>query len=268
MKRGVLFLVLLAIFLNLTLIVFAQVDLEKTDINLTIKPGEKIVDTIVLQNASNENILLKAYFEDLVYPPPFEGIREARPLGSTPWSFGGWASVAPAEFILPASGKIPVTYIFNVPQDAEGGYYGVLLFERGSKASETAGLGIDVKIRTGTRFFLETKNRKKEAKIEDAVLVKEGMRSSLLNTGNVLLVSKVSWHIINAKDIIVKRAELKRYIPPGEKVSFTVNLPEDLPSGTYTLLIICDSGERKPLIKEVALVKGDAGEIKILRQKD
>ena len=261
-------LVLSAAILSLASIAFPQVDPEKTDISLTIKPGEKIADTILLKNDSGRDILLKAYFEDLVYPAPFEGIREARPLGTSVWSFGGWASVTPSEFILPASGKIPVTYTFNVPVDAKGGYYGVLLFERGSKASEGGGLGIDVKIRTATRFYLETMDKNRAGRIEDVVLSKEGMQSELLNTGDVLLDSKVSWHIMNAKGKVVKRSEFRRCLPPGERSFFNVVFPQDFSPGDYTLFINCDFAGKKLLVKEVDFAKTDAGEVSILRQKD
>jgi hypothetical protein len=272
MKRGILFLILSAFFLNVMPLAFAQVKIDKTEINLTIKPAGKIVDSITLQNSSNKDILVKAYFEDWAYIPPFEGQKEARPLGSTPWSLGKWASVTPGEFILPASGKFSVVYTINVPEDAEGGYYGILFFERSSMAPKTTGIGrevgISLKVRTGPLFFLETKNKKKRLRIGGILVVKEGMQGSLLNTGNVLLTSKISSYIMNAKGMVVKRAEHQRYVPPGEEAFFTVNLPGDLSPGAYTLLINYDFKEGKPLVKEVDFTKGDTGEIKILRQKD
>ncbi len=272
MKRKFLFLILSAVILNVTPLAFAQVTTDKAEVNLIVKPSEKITGSIVLKNTSNKDILVKAYFEDWTYVEPFDGRREPRPLGSTPWSLGGSASVTPSEFILPALGKFPVIYTINVPADAEGGYYGILFLERGSAVPKTTGagreVGLSVKVRTGPLFFLETKNKNKKAKIGDISVVKEGMQGSVLNEGNVLLISKISCHIMNAKGLVVRRVEHQRYLPPGEEASFTVSLPGDLSPGTYTLLINYAIKESKPLVKEVEFTKDDSGEIKILRQKD
>src|SRR4030042_4308951 len=100
---------------------FAEVILDKGKGKLSGKPGETVNGTITLSNSSATDIPLRAYFEDFVYIPPFDGGKKFLPVGSTEYSCGRWVSFSPQEFILPALSKQEINSVIKVPQGALGG---------------------------------------------------------------------------------------------------------------------------------------------------
>lgn len=271
MKRLLFFLIILGMVFGLKSPGFSRVILEKRDIRIEIKPGEKSTGSLLVSNNStDEDLTVKAYFEDFVYAPPYNGIKEFIPLGSIPRSCAGWVSVTPETFVLPRQGDQAVTYAINVPADAKGGYYAVLFFETGTGEAEGPA-AVGVKLRTGSSFYLETKDKIIEPKIEKFSGGRKGtIDVSFTNAGNVVLVTNSNFSVKDDKGKVLDKGELKTiFLPPGEKTVIKVKpLPKVLP-GKYTLLMNFDFGRGgRPLTKEVEFSKSEMGHIKIIKVKE
>lgn len=268
MKRVLLFFILgVSIFL-VEICGFSQITLDKDKVKLEIKPGETITDTITVHNHSEEDILVKVYLQDFVYLPPFDGRKKAVSLGSTSRSCGLWTHLSPQEFILSGREKREVTYTIHVPLKVNGGYYSVLFFEESPKF-KTNTTGVTLTVRVGCSFFLETYDKKKQVHIESISVVSEGLRGDFLNAGNVILFFKSSFYVLNEKNIVVDRGEIQTfYLPPEEKIPFTISLPKDLPPDEYTGVITLDLFEEgEALVKEIDFVK-KGGKIHVLKVRN
>lgn len=246
----------------------AEVILDRGKVKLTIKAGETITGFITLRNDSNTDIPLRAYFGDFVYIPPFDGSKKFLPLGATESSCGEWVSFSPQEFTLPALTKRQINYVIKVPQDASGGYYGVLFFETAPGKPEE-GKGLQIITRIGSLFFLETEDRIKRASLNDLSIEEDSIQAHFVNSGNVILISNAVFYIMDEEGMVVDRREIKKfYLPPGEKFPFTIPILAGLSSGSYTVVLTFDLEEGDILVREIDFSKDEEGEIKILQIRE
>lgn len=271
MKRLFFYLILgIVLVLNLNSLCFAQLTLDKREIKAVIKPGEKLRGNITVMNPSDEDAMVKAYFEDFVYAPPYKGIKEFRALGSTPRSSGKWMSVIPDLFLVPGNSKQVINYTINVPADAKGSYFAILFFETGTGAPTSGNtVGMGVNFRTGCSFYLEPKDKIYKVKMEDVSVAKDGIRGEFLNAGNVLLISDTTYHIMGDKGIVLDRGKMmKFYLPPEEKAPFNIKPGKQIPDGTFILVINFAQEGAKALVKEIDFSKDKDRGIRILGVKD
>lgn len=247
---------------------YAQIRPNKSEVRLQINPGEKITDSIIVENISDKEILVKAYFEDLLYPAPFTGIKDTKPLGTTTYSCGKWVTVIPREVLIPVKGKQELSYTINVPKNVKGGYYGVLFLEKAKDVAAT-GVSVGLTIRVGCSFFLETKDKINTAKLEDIVIDSVSFNGNLINTGNALLVSQGTYYVLDGKGVVVDRGNIEKYfLFPKDKAAFTAKFAKSIPQGNSTLVISFELGEGKALLKELDFSKDASGIVKIIKQRD
>lgn len=268
MKKILIFLGIAAISLIFHYSIYAQVVPDKREIKLVINPGQETKGSLNLENLSDRDETIKAYFEDFIYSAPYAGIKKFHPLGTLKRTCGKWISIFPENFILPAKTKQQVSYTIKIPKEAKGGYYALLFFERGS--AEPAGeKGIGLVVRTGVSFFLETFDATRKGEIKEIIAEKGAISGTLLNSGNVALISQGTFNIIDKKGMIFDRGNIKKfYLPEQEQAKFTVNVTDKLPVGSFTLVINFDLEGGKPIIKEVDFSKDKAGNLKILKITD
>lgn len=268
------FFVLFFLALNIFVIhtsAFSQIRPDRYDVNLSVTPGEETTGFLTVENLANQAVTLKAYFEDFSYKPPFDGIKEMSPIGSTLHSCGNWINLSQNLFVIPAQGKQKIIYTVKTPKEAKGSYYGILFFEKSSGVS-TAGnqVGVGLVVKIGCSFFIETKNSERKAGIEDISLENGNIKGYFVNYGNVLLLSEGSFYIMDSKGKILDRGEIIKnlHLPSAEKSPILINIAAKIPQGSYTLFINFDLGERKTFVKEIDFSKDEAGDIKILKISD
>ncbi|KPK97310.1 MAG: hypothetical protein AMJ95_09680 [Omnitrophica WOR_2 bacterium SM23_72] len=267
MKKCIFFLGI-GLFLFFHCTAFAQLVLDKREIKIEAKPGETVSGSVTVTNRYKQDVTLKAYCEDFVYEPPYRGFKTVRPLGSTPRSFGPWITLTTPMFIVPSKDKQEVMYTVKVPQDAKGGYYAVIFFEKGESAL-TAEKGVGIREKAGCALFLETTNKEKKAKIGNIVVNKDSIEGYFSNSGDCVFVAQGSFYIMDSKGMIADRGQIQKYYLPAQaEVLFSVKVSEKVPLGKHTLMINFDTEEGKTLIKEVDFSKDKSGALKILAQRD
>jgi len=248
--------------------VYAQLLLEEGKKVHSVKPGETIVDSLNAHNTAGEEISIKAYWEDFVYIPPFDGQKKFFPYGTTEVSAGKWLSFSPQEFTIPPFSKRKISYTIKIPMDAKGGYYGVLFFEK-NDPGQLDRTGVQVVTRVGCLFFIETQDKEKKARVEDITISDNNIQGNFLNAGNVIAIPEGIHYTLDAEGIVVSRGKLeKMYIPPGQRASFSIPVESDLSPAQYTTILTFDLGEGDSIVKEVDFLKESSVAIKLLELRD
>jgi hypothetical protein len=156
----------------------------------------------------------------------------------------------------------------TVPSQAKGGYYGVLFFEKKSAPLST-GTALDIVTRVGCLFFIESKDSTRKGAIEGLQISADTLSGSFINQGDVVLIPTTTYYIMDEGGMVVDRGEVgKLYLPPGATAPWQFNVPGNLGSGRYSLIINSDLGEGNVVVKEIALAKDASGRITIEGTRD
>lgn len=257
----------IALGLSANNLALAQVKIEKFEENVDMVPGGTASGSVLVENTSNQEIMVKAYMEDLEYVAPFNnGARKAVPLGSTSYSIGKCMVVDPVLFKIPALGSQKVLYTVKVPQEAKGGYYGIIFFEKVPNDKEGQGFVI----RYGCKIHAESQDKVLDVKIEDIEEIRDGFAGNFSNIGNVILLSDVTYTVIDDKGMVFDRGSVCKElsVPPQQKAAFKVALSQEIPAGYYTLVIDFNRKRSGVLVKEIDFLKDEAGAVKMVRIKD
>lgn len=262
---------ILGLVLSLSIPAFAQIKLDKYQVRADVTAGEVVRGTIAVENISNEGIIVKVYPQDFVFLQPFDGRKEVRDLGSTSYSCGQWITTSLNSFAIPPKGKQNIDYTIKVPEAKKGGYYAVLFFERTAAAGKGAAeSGLGIMLRIGCSFYLETKDKKKEIKVEDVAAIEGGIKGKFLNSGDVTLISDSSYYVMDEKGTIFNKGPVRKkfYLPSAESVPFSINIDKNLSRGNYTLVINFNLEGGGSLVKEIDFLKEKSGNIGTLKVKD
>ena len=242
----------------------AQFVIENAKVVLAVSGGDRINNSITIHNPGKEDADVRVYWEDFEYVAPFDGSKKFAPAGALPGSPSQWVSYTPQEFKLPAFGKQKIDFTVSVPENIQGGHYGVLFFEKVDQA-QSAKTGVKIIYRTGALFFIEAKDKVKKADFQEIrSLDGKKISASLVNQGNVILVPRTTYYIMDDSAYIIDRGEVAAlYIPLGAAAPFDVALPASLKPGTYTFVLNADLEEGDVAVNEVEFVKDAAGNITI-----
>ena len=236
--------------------VHAQVFVEQGKVNLLVHPGEHVSDTVTIHNTTGKSVKARIYWEDFSYQPPFDGAKKFAPASTLKTSLAKWIQFSPRDLVLPAFGKVNISYSIDVPSNAQGGYYGVLFVEPQNPELSGPDKGVRIITRVGCLFFVETGDRSKEASVDQIFVNGNILKGRLRNQGNVVLLPQSSYYIMDREGLAADRGELKkRYLPPGESVDFDLPLSKDLSPGEYTLVLTFDLQDGDVLVKEIEFTK-------------
>ncbi len=269
MKKTVFFLMYF-IFFSVTALTFAQILPDKRIIKLEVVAGKELTDSIIIENVSNRDVTIKIYPEDLVFHAPFTSSAKTEylPLGSNKYSCGKWMTFYPDTILISKKDSQKITYSINVPKDAKGGYWGLIIYENaGSVPTNHAGAGLSVRL--ACPIFLETTDRIRKVSVKDISVSTDSIKGYFTNQGNVLLRGKCNYYVMNNESVVSDRGDIAGYnIPPGEKAPFTINFGKQIQQGKLTLFINFDLGVGASLIKEIEFLRDKAGNIKNLKIKE
>jgi hypothetical protein len=245
----------------------AQLFLEQGKVVLTVSGGEHTNGTLLIHNTSSEQANIKVYWEDFEYKAPYDGTKNFLPAGTSPASASQWVSFSPQTFSLPAFGQQRIDYTVTVPSVLQEGHYGVLFFERSSDLP-SSDAGVTLVTRVGCLFFIEPKDKSKRAALQDFGLKANGFTADFVNHGNVILLPRTTYYIMQQDGLVLLRGESKKlYVPPGASAPFDISLKKKLDAGHYTLVVNSDLEEGDVEIKEVGLDVDASGQITIENTK-
>ncbi|MEI6437821.1 MAG: hypothetical protein WCO69_03610 [Candidatus Omnitrophota bacterium] len=235
---------------------------------LSVSGGDRISKTITVDNNSKDEMDIRVYWEDFQYQAPYDGSKKFLPAGTGMGSASGWIQYMPQEFKIPPSGKQKIDYTINVPAQVEGGHYGVLFFEKSTGAA-TDVTGVRIVTRIGCLFFIEAKNKAKKAQVGDIAVAGGDLTGTLTNAGDVVLIPRITYYVMDESGMVADRGELGRlYIPPGESAPWKLPLPKELAAGRYSLMVNADLEEGDIAVKDITLQKSSSGEFTVEKVQD
>ena len=249
-------------------VAFSQLLLEEGKVSLFLKSGETVIGNVKINNTSDRELFVKAYWQDFSYTPPFDGDKKFFPAGTTPYSCASWVNFFPQNFTLKPYEKKEISYNIKFPAESQGGYYGVLFFEDsvGQKNSST---GLSVVARLGCLFFLETAGSAKEAKVFNIAVSGSQVLGDIENKSQIILIPKGIFYMINSEGVVFDRGEVEAlYLPPEQGASFAINISDKIPQGTYTIVLTFDLGDGDSLVKEIDFTKRQNSSIELLQVRD
>lgn len=242
--------------------------LQQGKIALTLDPGETSVGELIIHNTTDQEISVKAYWQDFVYVPPFDGNKKFFSSGTIENSCSDLVTFMPQEITLGPYGKQAISYSARLPKDAKDGYYGVLFFEDNSRDKKTA-TGVTIVTRVGCLFFLEKKGAKKDAKVLDLAMVGNQLQGTIENKSQIILIPRGIFYIMDNKGIVADRGEIEPlYLPLEESAPFFIDIAKDVPAGNYTLILTFELGDGDSFVEEVDFEKTKNATFKILQVRD
>jgi hypothetical protein len=242
----------------------AQFVIENAKVVLEVSGGDRKDGAVFIHNPSREEMNVRVYWEDFEYVAPYDGSKKFGAAGTLNRSAGAWVSYTPQEFKIPALGKQKIDYTITIPPTIEGGYYGVLFFEKVDASSLTT-TGVQVVYRTGALFFIEAKDKVKKAEFQGLKIVdSKKFVTEFVNQGDVVLIPRMTYYIMDENALIVDRGDVPAtYLPPAGAASIEIDVPLTLYSGTYTFVLNADLDEGDVAVSEVEFVKDAAGSITV-----
>ena len=249
--------------------VSAQVFVEQGKVNVLVHPGEQISDAVTVSNTTGKTVKARIYWEDFSYQSPFDGAKKFAPAGTLKTSLASWVKFSPRDVVLPAFGKVNISYVIDVPQNASGGYYGVLFVEPQNTLMGEGDKGVRIITRVGSLFFVETGDRNKTASLADVSIQGKKLKARLRNSGNVVLLPEASFYVMDREGLAMDRGEIKKYyLPPDGVVDIEVALGSELSKGEYTMVLTFDLQDGDVLVKEIEFSKNSDIEYQLRNIRD
>ena len=261
--------VLIALFLCLLAgTAHAQLFLEEGKVVLPVSGGEHVNKSFTLHNTSSKELEVRVYLEDFQYEPPYDGTKSFVPAGTGKASISKWISFRPQIFKIPSLGTQKIEYSISVPENAQGGYYGVIFFETMDDPLKNKE-GVSVVTRVGGLLFIESKDKIKKATLENIELTNHLISGHFINQGNTVLIPRMTYNIMDKEGLVLDRGELKKiYVPPGASAEWNVLIPKNLKVKNCSMVINTDLEEGIIVVKELELVKDAAGHFSIANIRD
>ncbi|MBF0503467.1 MAG: hypothetical protein HQL14_00040 [Candidatus Omnitrophica bacterium] len=239
----------------------AQFLLEQAKVSLNVSGGNHRNGTLMIHNTTSETAYMKVYWEDFEYKAPYDGTKNFLPAGTAAASAGQWVTFSPQVFTMPAFGEQKIDYTVSVPSAIQEGHYGVLFFERTGNPlkSET---GVNVVTRIGCLFFIEPENKVKKAILQDIALKANSLTVSFVNQGNVILIPRTTYYMMQEGGLVLNRGESKKlYVPPGVGAPIEIPLDKKLKAGRYNLVVNCDLEEGDVVVQEIGVTVDASGQL-------
>ena len=246
---------------------FSQILIEDAKVSLSLTPGQTVMGEVTVDNTSDEEVSIRAYWQDFVYIPPFDGNKKFFPVGTEKNSCGEWVNFVPENFVLKPYGKQKISYTVRFPKEAKEGHYGVLFFENAAPIKD-ARTGMNIILRAGSLFFLEPAGIQRKLTASNISFSQNQIQGEIENKSQIILIPEGIFYIMNTEGMVVDRGQTEKYyLPPGEGVPFFIDLPKDVPPGDYTLILTFNLGEGSVSVQEIDFKKTQTS-LEILQVRD
>lgn len=226
---------------------------EPAKVHVSVPAGKRRGQTLSVRNAKPDaSVHLTIYVRDVIFLP--DGTHEFPPPGSTDWSCANWIEVVPRELEIPANSSRDVRVSVTVPEGARGGHYAMIFFETGPSYTEQ---GIGVNFRVGALVEAVVPGTEQyDAKLKDLFFVAPTeVLTALFNDGNVLIRPAGFIKVFDASGKKIQQVQMNPHnlgVLPKTLRSFSAELEEPLPKGSYQLKAEVDYGARTLIVGERA----------------
>jgi len=222
---------------------------------VTLQPAGSSEGRILLRNSGDEPQEVKVYPTDYLFYADGRVVY-AEP-GTIPRSSARWITIYPHQVTVPAGGSDSVSYVIQVPEDANlrGTYWSMVMVEpivpEALELPKPEEGKVQIGIRTVTRYAVQMvvhigdTGERKLRFAERQLLVQEGTRTLQLDVENVgerRLVPLLWAELYDQQGESIGRFEggrLRTY--PGCSARFRIDLSE-VPAGKYKALVVADCG--------------------------
>jgi hypothetical protein len=211
-----------------------SINIDPSNIKLTLKSGSSTDGEIAVQNLGGNKIGIKAYTEDWVYAA--DGSKSFMKPGSSVYSCSSWIKLDPGNFDLAPNEVRKMKYTISSPGKTSGGHVSVIFFE--STATNTEGISVSGRI--GTIVYIDTENdikRSGEIKAFSVLTSEEGspldLSLSFNNTGNTYLSAKPTIKITSDDKIVIENQPAYINTLPGDSKTSLITINKPLKEGSY-----------------------------------
>jgi len=227
-------------------------------VKLSIPAGESKGDVFDIRNGGEEEVYVEVFMKDWILGTNTRRFVEP---GTHSRSLCKWITLEEESVNIGPKQNRKIRYMVEVPENAEGGYWGLICFESRPVKREKGG-GIKVATQLVSFMGLEVEGTlKRNVKIMEvsAQHIKDKgviLSAQLKNVGNVQLFQPSpigKFKIMDKNNKVIQEGELSgEMILPNETGRY-VSEPFKLDKGEYETIITFDYGEQKLIGKKVIL---------------
>ena len=238
MKRLLLYPLVKALFLSIALsstTALAEVNISGPR-NLELEPGETYTAEYTLANNSDETVQATVFFNDYAQLP--DGSLLHVPANSLPHSLFNIASFDRLEYILPPKSSVTFPLRISVPQEALGGYWGVIGVETPPPPTPEGQNAVGIHVRYAVVTALDIAGQAySELRIDNlAPTTTDGGQAAIsltvTNAGNVYERFELNLTFESASGESLSSSQPFVALP-GQSIDLVLPVPEDLPAGNY-----------------------------------
>lgn len=254
LKKLIFSLCLILLIGGLTRNVYA-VSATPSVIKISLKPGQTQNGSIDIHNPQEKDVFVKVAFKDWVIDK--DGKWQFSEAGKSPRSLIDWLIIDHEGFALGAKKTQKVRYTIKVPEDAKGGYWGLIRFK-----SQPLGQATGVMVAMEVVCFISVEVEQtltKNVTINgiSATVDNEGLKLKALvkNLGNTPIFQPSPKGEFIIKDETGKKiaeGELAGgMVLPNEIAEYVNKTPVKIDKGDYTAIVTFDIGKPKLIGKKV-----------------
>ena len=221
-----------------------SINIDPSNVNVTLKPGDTKDGEILIQNLGDSKIKIKAYTEDWIYAS--DGSKVFMKPGSSVYSCSTWIKLDPGNFDLASKESKKVKYTITSPSNASGGHVSVIFFESIIDKYE----GIAVAGRIGAIVYQNTEGDVKmsgDIKAFSVLATAEGdpviLNITFENNGNSYLATKPSIKITKEGKTVVEPQPININTLPGDTKISTITI-DPLTEGNYKAQVELSFGDK------------------------
>jgi hypothetical protein len=227
----------------------------------TAAPGTTVEGTIDLHNDSDEPQEAKVYLRDYLFHA--DGRRNMPEPGTLSRSLAPWVTMETDVVVVPPKQTRPFRYSIRVPGGADtlsGSYWAMAMVEPiakgsaesslGTQDAETPGVQVTQKMRYAVQIVTHIADTgDKTLELQSAELVRPDAAAASVevvytHTGTRAFRPTVWLEVYDAAGAQVGEFEGQSLIMyPGASATNRIGLPDDLPAGAYSALVILDGGD-------------------------
>jgi len=268
-NKRIVFLSILLFFLGISSGKALTLRLTNPRVFIKAKPGDVVSGRLRIENPTSDTLQIHVEMQDWRYTS-YDGAKNFFPAGTFHSSCSQWISYAPDDFVLQPYGRQDISYTVKIPDDARGGYYGVMFFQTalGKVQQEEQGVAVNVVGRIGSLFYVDIEGTiEREARIENVQIENSPDRflfqTDFINVGNTYINAKGSIVVLDSNNMVKIRHEVNNiYTLPQDSARLSASVAEGLPQGKYLLVLTLNfEQESTPWVKEIDFEVDAAGNV-------